>query len=817
MNPLTKARAHLRARALWAGVFALVGLAFGAASPAPPERTTEGVAAMLGAAAGGEVRPDDFVWEARGGFLADAFLGRRVLFLARRAGSAGADLYRARVQLTRAGRPLRLSSLRNLTRSPLGDDHDLIAQGHRAAYVTSAFGAVQGITLLDLDGEAPSPRPWSERVAGAIEGWLATGDARGIGRTEVTFGAPPPEARQELQGDLLVMALGKEALPAALDLHDGTLNTGPHNAFDASAQRIATHAPALAEVAVHAARETLGPAAARGVASALASLGRMRSAKRPEPLVAAAGEPAKPGEDGWPPPAMTPPIRPAIAGEGVWTAGRTKGAGAAPPVFFEASIRPDPVHPETVVRLCAIDARQVDLRLVAGMDEPRSEVGLHGTGRPPEGVPAERVVAAFAGGPASPRAPDDEGTGGEAGFVADRRVFVPPSQGLATVAITGDGRVELGPWPHGGEVPPAFASVRQTPDALLGWTGATRRALAHGGEAVERSALGLLPSGQLVYAWTEAATAEDISRALALAGCTYAVPLAASPAPAGFVYLAPGGAPEAEDPRMSLAGRSGSDLFYAVLRSTALPPLPAALEGSWAPDGGRQPSPAWLPAVHAAAVTSLGAQVHLTTFAPDRVSFLIRAGGREPMTHAVALLPTEPPAAALPRLLAAVGLGSGRRKNARGLSIDGAAGLPFKSEDAGALVLDHGRPKVARSAGLAPAAGVDMTELPMTADEGKLRPEARDVGSMRARAVACTLDDGTFAVAITTFDSDEAATTALLELGCARVVSLDRGSHQAAFVHRAGTAAPPEPRYDASALYAVEVPLSGRAGPLGAR
>src|SRR6202020_896767 len=152
-------------------------------------RTAEGVAAMLGAAGGGEVRPDDFVWEARGGFLADAFLGRRVLFLARHGGAA--DLYRARVRLTRGGRPVSLSALRNLTRSPLGDEHDLIAQGHHAAYVTSALGAVQGITLLDLDGEARERRPWSERVAAAVEGWLTTGSTAGIGRTEITFGAPP--------------------------------------------------------------------------------------------------------------------------------------------------------------------------------------------------------------------------------------------------------------------------------------------------------------------------------------------------------------------------------------------------------------------------------------------------------------------------------------------------------------------------------------------------------------------------------------------------------------------------------------------------
>ena len=196
MDPLTKARAHLRARALWAGMIALVGLAFGVSAPSPPERTTEGVAAMLGAAAGGEVRPDDFVWEARGGFLADAFLGRRVLFLARRGGSAGADLYRARVRLTRAGRPLRLEALRNLTQSPLGDEHDLIAQGHHAAYVTSAFGAVQGASrLLDLDGDVEERRLVVRAPRGRDRGLDRDGrHAAASAAPRSRSGAPPAEA-----------------------------------------------------------------------------------------------------------------------------------------------------------------------------------------------------------------------------------------------------------------------------------------------------------------------------------------------------------------------------------------------------------------------------------------------------------------------------------------------------------------------------------------------------------------------------------------------------------------------------------------------
>ena len=56
---LTRRGSFLRARALWAALFALAALVIRAASPSPPPRTPEGVAAMLGAAVGGEVRPDE--------------------------------------------------------------------------------------------------------------------------------------------------------------------------------------------------------------------------------------------------------------------------------------------------------------------------------------------------------------------------------------------------------------------------------------------------------------------------------------------------------------------------------------------------------------------------------------------------------------------------------------------------------------------------------------------------------------------------------------------------------------------------------------
>jgi hypothetical protein len=218
--------------------------------------------------------------------------------------------------------------------------------------------------------------------------------------------------------------------------------------------------------------------------------------------------------------------------------------------------------------------------------------------------------------------------------------------------------------------------------------------------------------------------------------------------------------------------------------------------------------------VQKATVVSLGAQVHVTTFAPGRVAFRIRAGAREPQTKAVAALPTALPEGEQARAIAAIGIGSGRRKGARGLWIDGAAALPIRGDDTGVLVFEGGRARVLPARELQAGEKVDATELPLTADEGKLRPASRDVGTMRPRAAACVLPDGTFAVASTTFDSDEATTSALLDLGCSRAVALDRGSHQPTFLHRAGSEQAPETRYDATVIFAVETPLSGRAGPL---
>jgi hypothetical protein len=501
-----------------------------------------------------------------------------------------------------------------------------------------------------------------------------------------------------------------------------------------------------------------------------------------------------------------PQVAPALPGEGAWTPGRVEVTEGVPPSVVETALRPDPSRAESWVRLYAMDTRQIDLRLIAGVEEPRSAVGLHGSGRLADPSIEARAVLSFAGGPAAK-------DGDAAGFIADRRVMASPLAGLATVALASDGRAELGVLRAAGPLPASVVSIRQTPDAIVGMTEPARWPLADATAAVERSALGVTRAGQLVYAWGADATASSLSRALELAGVTFAVPLATAPGRAGLAYVAQGdrAAPEMTLAASRLADRAPADRFVAVRRSSAPPPLAS---GTWAPDGGKQPSPAWLPAVLGASVVSLGAQVHLTSFAPGRFTFRMRPGAREPQTKAVGAVSGSLPEADQAKVFAAIGLAAGRKRGARGMVLDGAAVLPIKQDDAGALAFQGGKPRVLRASDVSHGFAGDAAELPLTADEGKLRPEARDVGTMRARAAACALEDGTFVIATTTFDSDEATTSALLDVGCARVVALDRGTHQAAFVDRAGVGQGPEPRYDATVVYALEAKLSGRAGPL---
>ena len=99
------------------------------------------------------VKSDDIRWEPSRGLASDVENGRFVLFLGAEKEGAPHDVFRAQVRLSPEGRPLGVVGVRNLTATPLGDDHALVVNGTHAAFATFAYGQEQSVTIFDLEGE----------------------------------------------------------------------------------------------------------------------------------------------------------------------------------------------------------------------------------------------------------------------------------------------------------------------------------------------------------------------------------------------------------------------------------------------------------------------------------------------------------------------------------------------------------------------------------------------------------------------------------------------------------------------------------------
>ena len=811
---------HAKSRGLALAAIALAALAARLSVPPPPPRSIEGVAAALGAAAGATVRPDDFLWEERGGFIEDTFLGRRVLFLASRdqgGASAPRDLYRARVRLTPDGRPISVTAVRNLTHTPHGDDRDLTGAGHHVAFATATPDGVQGVTLLDLHPD-PAPAPFPARLLAPLDRWLATGTSRGLARTEIAFTHAPPEIKFEVAPAALVLALGPEATPAALDFATHTLQTGRTNPFGAAAQSIPDPRRPGGEVVTALLGEALGPASASALRSVIA---RPPLVPPPHPAPAAPDGPRiaadYPTDGGWPP-APLPPAHPKpFDGEGFWHAPVVLApvAQQTPPAMVEAILRPDTTHPDALVHLTAIDTRRLELRLTPGVASPEPTTGPRGSGLLPRGPSASRVIAAFVAGP--PPSPQP------LGFFGEGRLLAPLVPGAPAVALRPDGRAALGPWPESASRD-AFVAIAQAPDALADVADRTdpkaadtaRFAPAGASARTGRAALCRTKSGYLIHAFAPAAPAATLRAALSLAGCVSALHLGTSPAPLGFAYTkstTEGDSttytgkiawPPMTMPLDHLGGPWPQETGILVERD----PTPATSKNAtWTADTGTQPAPTWLPSIFTAETEQLGTKVKLHAFLPDRAAFRLAPGKDE----SVSARGEKPALSEQDRTsaLAAFGISVAKRAQRRGLLIGGTQ-LARPSATPVWLTLEGPRLSITRP-GTPPPPTADATEVTLVADERALLPAAREVGTQRPRTALCVFPEGTVLFAHSSFDTDEANTEALLDAGCDRVVSLDRGAHDGIFVHRAGTDHPPEATYEATAIYVLSIPATGTA------
>ncbi|MBI5532288.1 MAG: hypothetical protein HY898_06220 [Deltaproteobacteria bacterium] len=819
---------------------ALVAVICRCSQPSPPAATVEGVARMLGSSTGTTVGSSDFAWEPSRGWLTDLVLGRRVLFLGSPEPRAPHDLFRASVRVSPEGRPISVVRSVNLTSSPLGDVHPLVLRDHYAAYAMNAAGAVQQVTLLDLDGERPNAERLIDRLMATLTNWQETGATDGLARTDVSMSQPCSVVKLGFEARVMTVAPAGGDDRFGIDLGTGEVVPGPaaDRAGATSMQMPHLNKPPIIW-AVDTVRAWTGPAPIAWLEEKVFDwkdrLKRLAyfglGGQREEPVALAAATvptaPAAPralGADGmpqeapWPPAPLQSMWKQPDPEEGKWEPvrhpflKRTKVHGAkqaAPPYFYTTYVRSDPKRPYSKVLLIAIDSRQLQLGMEGGVEDPKPLTGAHGEGRIPRDPSIlSRVVGAFNGA--------FKTTHGQYGMMVNRRVLLPPKPGGATVLVASDGRAGFGTWPASDAVPPDVVSFRQNleplvEDGKVNPSGRTQWGFQLPGTSMltHRSGLCMTSAGHMIYAWGPEVSAITLGNAMVQAGCIYGVHLDMNPHHTAFAFLDIRDAgrkdwdakiltPEMETLPERYILWSPKDFFYLMLRNFD----PPAIDGvDMDPDDGTQPPPAWAPAFFHSTISEGGVPVKVMGIAPGRARFRVRAGAAAPDSEPSDDLPSTLDAQEARQVLAAVGLGNTAKGHSLGMRVASTTRTPLGSEAILVAGAEGDLQLVAPGAKRSIPVEGDAIELPVLKSAGKLSQAASVRSAMRKRGAICVSSSGHTWIAQATASIDEPLVQALGKLGCDTVASLDRGAHDASIVARAGTPTPPVDRYEQAVLY----------------
>ena len=216
---------YWRPRRSWVGLCAAFGVVASCASQKPAALTREGLAEWIGEAIEQSVSPDDVGWEPQQNFITEALFGRRVLFLAAPKKGEPRDVYRAEVRLGYGGQPISISGVRNLTRTPLGDDAGLQVLDDHAVFATMAYGKIQGITVLELGSLRDEDISGTsfERFLLKLTNLQTSGTLSGIGRTDLVFNVPSAGAGLELGAESLSVNFHESERDLKYDLNHRTL------------------------------------------------------------------------------------------------------------------------------------------------------------------------------------------------------------------------------------------------------------------------------------------------------------------------------------------------------------------------------------------------------------------------------------------------------------------------------------------------------------------------------------------------------------------------------------------------------------------
>jgi hypothetical protein len=829
----------------------IAGLSCGFASTAPPEFSVSGLVGWVGAQTSLSVREEDVRWAPSSGFVGDRVWGRRLFFLASEKPGGPRDLYRARVRLGDAGQPLGLWQVRNLTQTPIGDDAGLEITGERACFATTAFGKLQAITVLELDGVRSE-----DKSGGLFAGLLRslthvqqTATWSGIGRTDLLLQVPVQQAELRLEDKLLEVHLGASGRQIVYDLterraraKDGSQahgvrvvpNRKPPKPFvlwavDTVREETGPEPIAWLEERVFGARDWM-----RRTVFNLTASSEERALKSDVAAVEGNGPTLDAtklasSDHSWPPaniPSFWKQVEP---DEGTWIAVdlpflrpalTAPSPEKVPAYFYRTFTRPDPKRPYAKVWFVAMDMRQLALNMRAGFEDPEPLTGPPGDGRlPDDKVTLDRVVGTFNGAFKTEH--------GKYGMMVQKRVLLPPIPGGASVVVDQANEVYLGSWPKTERIPDDVLSFRQNLDPLVedGVANPTGRMLwgwQLEGKSVltERTALCVTPTGHLYYAWGEEIDGPTLGQALKQAGCSYGMHLDMNPGHCGFVFARiddfqkqkfslQRAAPKMSIPIDRYVRWSPKDFFYVTLRD---PRPPDAEQWHFEPDGGTQPPPTWWPGIYRGRAEVGSATIELSSFERGRFEWVVRAGTREPSELGAPLMKTALSGEESHRVLAAIGLAHTTRTVRLGMAFDGKASIPLRPRT-GTLVLRQGSDPSLFVDALPTLGPADSAvQLVLLAAHGTVTPDGRSQGPLRERAALCVTPTKRVLVARGRSDSAATLVTTLLSMGCKDVLDLDRGSSDPSFVHRTGTDLPPTGDYETSVLYVLGRPMEPHAG-----
>ncbi len=573
-----------------AAAYALSALRAGPSGDASPgagedaENVRANVAYALTARRGDAVAPEDVVVvESPENAEAPAAMGRPVVvwFRARveAVDGASADVFRVPMRLGRTGVPVSVGAATNLSRTPHGDERLLAWSAERVVWGLALEDHLTSLTYLDLGVDTTPPDVgFAQRALGRV----AARQTWGLPRTPVRHDVRLVEPARQLTARLVdggVELQDDAGRTFSLSAAEGTLSPAGWGRVYSGASDNGELLSMLAD----ALRSSTLVGTARVVALEASLfqvrdwLERARHALFPtpadrEPVGVSVDLPAA-RLDQWPPPPLNPPGVEPFEGEGLWTTPVPDR-----PHVLRTFLRVDARRPYERVYLFAFDMRALALRFVAGTRDPRSTTGVQGSGR----IAArdrDAVVAAFNGGFKLEH--------GEFGTVEAGGAVVPPSPGWATVALDADGRARMGVWDVEGPLPAGVVALRQNLTPLIAdgvvnparsrqWGQLVARLDA---EHTPRSALGVSTGGILVFAWSLAASADQIGEAMRRAGVRFAMHLDMNPGHTGLSFLtgAPSdsgelralgpGAPEMDHRDGRWLGPETRDFFYLVERA----------------------------------------------------------------------------------------------------------------------------------------------------------------------------------------------------------------------------------------------------------